>query len=463
MDDTSHKNSLSTSHKAAIIATLSLLNLGLIYLVYNQNLVFGSSAGKWVYRYFEEIQPIPIWVSAASLILLWLLVFAGGKFIRKHERITLAGVFLIVLLLQLIITSVHPIPLSVLVKSDLANTFYSVSLTYSPAELLSQYQEVVPTMFAHARTNMPGKTLFFHFLGLFTSNPRIMAYLIIAFSTLGGVLLYGICKLLFDDRRTALYAFILYVLVPAKLAFFPILNTVTPVVILACLLLLLLFIQNHKIFWLMLLGVGLYLLILFEPAPLPAGLIFIGVIIYAVANRRLQIKHIGQIALITVLSFALTYLLFLQLFSFDLFSAFDYVLDDVVAFNTRRERDYWIWLGENLKEFFFATGIPVSMVFIYTFAYAVSRRLSSMKELFLTRPEFNYLYSLAATFAFVWLMNINRGETTRLWIYLSVFFQVPAAYVMGKQLKNSWLFFIVIIMLALQSLVTLQCVQFMNP
>ena len=109
MDDTSHKNSLSTPHKAAIIATLSLLNLGLIYLVYNQNLVFGSPAGKWVYRYFEEIQPIPIWVLTASLVLLWLLVFAGRKFIKKHEGITLAGGFLIALLLQVIITSVHPI------------------------------------------------------------------------------------------------------------------------------------------------------------------------------------------------------------------------------------------------------------------------------------------------------------------------------------------------------------------
>ena len=292
MDDTSYKISLSPSHKAAVLATISLLNLGLIYLIYNKNLVFGSSAGKWVYHYFEEIEPIPIWVMAASLVLTWLLVFAAGKFIKKHEGFTLAGVFLIALLLQLIITSVHPIPFRELVKSDLANTFYSVSLAFSPAELLSQYQEVVPTMFAHARTNMPSKTLFFHFLGLFTSNPRIMAYLIIAFSTLGGVLLYGICKLLFDDRRTALYAFILYVLVPAKLAFFPILNTVTPVFILACLILLLLFIHNHKIFWLMLLGVGLYLLILFEPAPLPAGLIFIGVIVYSLAKRRLQIKHV---------------------------------------------------------------------------------------------------------------------------------------------------------------------------
>jgi len=463
MDDTSNMKPLSMPHKVAIIATISLLNLGLIYLIYNQNFVFGSYAGKWVYPYFGEIEPIPIWVLAASLVLLGFLVFVGEKLIQKHEGITIAGVFLISLLLQLIVTSVHPIPLSVLVKSDLANTFYSVSLEYSPTELLSHYQDIAPTLLAHARTNMPGKTIFFHLLGLFTSNPRIMAYLIIAFSTLGGLLIYGICMLLFKDRRTALYANILYALVPAKLAFFPILNTVTPIFILACLFFLLLFIHNHKIYWLVLLGMGLYLLILFEPAPLPAGLIFIGVITYSLANRQIQIKHLGQIALITSASFAVTYLLFLQVFRFDIFTAFNYVLDDVVAFNTRRGRSYWIWLGENLKEFFFATGIPVSMVFIYTFVYAVSRKLTSMKELFLSHSENNYLYSLAATFAFVWLMNVNRGETTRLWIYLSVFFQVPAAYVMGKHLKSSWLFFLMIVMLALQSLVTLQRVQFMNP
>ena len=39
---------------------------------------------------------------------------------------------------------------------------------------------------------------------------------------------------LFDDRQTALLSLVLYLFVPGKLFFFPLLNTVTPVLILTC-------------------------------------------------------------------------------------------------------------------------------------------------------------------------------------------------------------------------------------
>ena len=49
--------------------------------------------------------------------------------------------------------------------------------------------------------------------------------------------MYQLVRRLFDDRTVALYAAILYLFVPAKLFFFPLMNTVTPVIALglACL------------------------------------------------------------------------------------------------------------------------------------------------------------------------------------------------------------------------------------
>jgi len=450
-------------HKIALLVTASLVTLMAIYLIYNQNIVFGSKAGRWVYPYFDESAAVPIWVLLAVLFLIWLLVFPGGKLIQRREAITLTIGFTAALLLQLIIASMNPIPFSSLVKSEIANGFYSASFDYSPGEILSQYEMISPTSYAHAKTNMPGKILFYHFIRLVTENPRVLAYLVISISSLGGLLLYGICSLLFTDKTTAWYAFILYALVPAKLDFFPILNTVTPVFILACLLLLILFIRSGKVLWLIILGLGLYILVLFEPTPLTSGLIFVGILIHALATRQIQTKNLWQITLYTAVSFAVVYLLFLLVFSFDLFAAFQYVLNDVVAYNVRSERGYWVWLAENLKEFIFATGVPVSIIFIYVLVFSISNRLSAIKANFLTRPEYTYLYSLAATFAFVWLMNVNRGETTRLWIYLSVFFQVPAAVVMGQKIKSSRLFFWLAVLLAVQSLVTVTRVRFMNP
>ena len=67
-------------------------------------------------------------------------------------------------------------------------------------------------------------------------------------------------------------------LIPSKNFFFPILNTVTPVFILACLYLFLLYIDRKKAVFLWLLGGALYFLVLFEPTPLVTGIIFLGIL-----------------------------------------------------------------------------------------------------------------------------------------------------------------------------------------
>ena len=79
-----------------------------------------------------------------------------------------------------------------------------------------------------------------------------MGYLIISISAFGGLILYGISKRLFHDKTTALYSFVLYTLIPCKLFFFPILNSVTPVFILGCMYLFLAYIDSKNTFLLFL-------------------------------------------------------------------------------------------------------------------------------------------------------------------------------------------------------------------
>jgi hypothetical protein len=157
------------------------------------------------------------------------------------------------------------------------------------------------------------------------------------------------------------------------------------------------------------------------------------------------------------------YLIFLVFFSFDLLGAFQYVLRDAINFNMIDQRDYWIWVVENPKEFLFSAGIPVMILFIYL----ASEVLSQLKQLSREFPrwpiEETYILSLLATILILIFLGINRGEITRLWIYLAVFFQVPAAAFLAKMEYSKIVFYLVACTLVIQCILTLQRVGFVVP
>lgn len=445
------------------ILTFCAISLLLIFLVYSGNFVFGSEPGNWTYPYFKTITSISRRLPILIFALLGVIIYAGSKLIFTFEKLMLLGSVLMTVLIQILMRRAYPISLGAIVQSDMANSFYTPAMRYSPIEILSQYSVLAPSLPLHAQSNMPGKILLFQFFKPFTSSPQVMGYLVILLSTIGALLLYGICKKLFHDRRAAFYALILYALVPGKLFFFPILNTVTPVLILLCLYLFVTYLEEKHIGMLVLLGGAFYLLVLFEPSPLVTGFIFLGVLLKAMGERRVSREDILRIPVITGLAFVGVYLIFRFLFSFDLLQAFQYVLSEAVKFNQVDERGYWIWIGENPKEFFYAAGLPVMMIFVYM----VMRMFSGWQSLRvnITRWSMETLYvsSLLLTLGVVVFLGVNRGEITRLWIYLGVFFQVPAAVFLARGARSGWLFLAVACTLALQSIVTLQRVGFVIP
>jgi methylthioxylose transferase len=443
--------------------TFCVISALLIFLVYAGNFVFGSKDGNWDYPYFKTINSIPLWIPATALILIGIAIFVGSKLIHSYEKITLLACFLIAFIFQGLIHRVYPVSIGTIVQSDTSNSFYSLALRYSPLEILAQYNQLAPSFPLHARTNMPGKIILFQLFTPFISSPRIMGYLVILISTLGAFLLYGICMKLFHDRQTAFYAFILYALIPCKLFFFPILNTVTPLFILLCFYLYLAYLEKKRMVFLWLLGGALYLLVLFEPTPLVTGIIFIGILLKAIADKRFSKRDFWALLIIPVLGFLIVFLFFSVLFSFNLLQAFQYVLKDAVDFNSRENRPYWIWVAENPKEFFYGVGLPVMMIFIYLAIQALHQLKLIKFNLFRWSIENVFILSLLATLCVVVFLGINRGEITRLWVYLAVFFQVPAASFLGKIPKSEVLFFIVAGTLFAQSIVTLQRVGFIIP
>lgn len=451
------------SHFGTIILTFCSLSALLIFLVYSKNFVFGSEIGKWTYKYFDKVPSVPLWIPVAAITLLGLTVFIGSRLIHRHEKATLLVCFFLAVFLQILIFNAYPYTLDTIVKSDRDTGYYSQAMLYSPLEFLSQYSSLAPSLPLHATTNMPGKMLLFQLFELFTTSPGIIAYLIVVLSTLGAPLLYAICLHLFHDRLTGFFAFILYALIPSKLFFLPILNSVTPVFILLCFYLFLVYLERKKTWALGLLGFVLYLTILFEPSPLVTGLIFLGVLAFYFAQKKLVKKEIMLIGMIPVAAFLGTYLFFSLVFSFDLRQALSYVLNEISNFNLYVRPNYAVWLGEDFKEFSYVVGLPVMMITVYQ-AVQIFTEGRSLKSIFKEWSiEKAYLVSLLFTFATLLLLGIIRGEVTRLWIYLAVFFQIPAAFFMGKVIKSNLLFFLVASVLAVQALVTLHRVAFLVP
>lgn len=454
---------LSKTNSRALVVTFFVINFLLIYLIYAKNFIFGSEPGNWDYSYFKTVSTVPIWIPITVFLLLAVLVFIGSRLISSFEKVTLSAGLFITVFNQYLLRRIYRYPLGAIVESDLANSFYSPALRYSPTEILSQFMNLAPNFPYHAKSNMPGKILLFQLFNLFTSSPQRMGYLVILVSATAGLLLYVICKKLFHDRQVAYYSFILYTLIPSKLVFYPILNTVTPVFILLCLYLFLVYLESKQIIFLGTLGVALYLLVLFEPSPLVTGIVFFGIFLNAIGENKITKKEFWKILFFPLLGFLVMYVFLYLVYSFDLYKAFQYVLKDAMEYNLKDKHDYWIWVVENPKEFLYAAGIPVMLIFVYL----ASLILSHLKTLTwnITRWSFEivYIVSLLVTFCVVLFLGINRGEITRLWIYLAVFFQVPAAYFLAKMVQSKSLFYLISCILVIQSIISLQSVSFIGP
>jgi hypothetical protein len=454
---------LPSAQSYPLILTICAISAVFIFLIYSKNFVFGSELGNWTYSYYKDIHAIPDWIPFTVLGLTAVNIFIGDKLIQKHEKLAIVLCFLIAFAVQASLQRINQFPMDQIIVSDRATSFYSVATQYSPTELLSQYQTLLPNFPPHSRANLPGKILFYQLLTVFSKSPMVMGYIIIAISSLGSPLIYGISKRLFRDRTVALYSAVLYMLIPCKQVFFPSLNTVTPLFILLCLYLLVVYLDTKKIWLLILLGVSLYFMTLFEPSPLVMGLLFVAVLLNAIGQKKISVRDLAVILFIPTLSFTATYLTFLFVLSFDLIGATQSILKDAITFNSEDKRDYSVWILENAKEFFVGAGLPVMMIFIYFVFSILSQWKTLLKSILKWPMEILYVLSYLLTFCIVLFLGINRGETSRLWIYLAVFFQIPVAYFMAKIIRRNFLFFLLSGMVLLQTMVSLQRVGFIAP
>ena len=449
---------------ANIFLVISALIYGL--LCFNKKIIHGA-APEWVYGYFGDLSFKPFYIFFFIAPYLLFFLYLTYKYMHKREVKIILLWFFAGLAFQGLVNTLYPHSLGAIIQSDMANSFYSPTLKYAPAELLENFNSIKDDLPLHAKSNMPGKILFFYLLGIFTKSPQIMGYLIIAFSNLGAIIVYFICKKLFSDKLIAIYSLILYLFIPAKQYFFPILNTVSPVFILLALFLFIKCLESQKTIYSFLFGLSIYVMMIFDPLPLSLGIFFLAILWKYYYEEKINKSGILKILFYGLISFLLLNFIIKFTLHFDILETLLQKVWDSSAFNDAA-RSYQVWIIHNLKEFFINAGVTQSLLFFglvllvfYNLIVTLKNRIGTVLS-YVAKPEVLLVIAFVSTLLIIDYLGINRGEVTRLWIFLTPFIQIFAAYMCATKL-NKFTFHIVLLSTLLQTTMTLSMISFIIP
>ena len=389
--------------------------------------VLGSSSGGWVHDYLYPFQFRSIAIFAIVFACCAVLAMVPLAEVNRRQWRMLAMWFALGLCAQGVLRGLSPYTMDGLFLADGSNGFYQPTLQYGSVELLRDFDRIRPTLPLHPSTNMPGKVILMYALGRVSQRPIVLAWLVVVVSNLGALLLYLFVRDWLDDRETALASAILYLFVPSKLLFFPGLNAVTPVLLLACAWLWVRLLQSRRVIYGLALGAVAYGAVFYEPTPSVMGLLFLFLTAYSLWLGDIDLWTVVKLSVVVTLGFVATYGLFLVLFQFDLLGTLRRVAADAVIFNARVRRHYYPWIAQNLLDLAFGAGICQTVLFCGALLMAVSRKTLAAGDTHgrMAALCLGTVMALVATD----LAGINRGEVVRLWIFLACFMQIPAAYI----------------------------------
>lgn len=399
-----------------------------------QLLVVGSVSGRAVYGYVHgfsaEVLIVGLLSGGAAASLVRIAPPAAGR----SEWLLLGAWLLVALGLQAFIRSLTPFSMESMFVSDGANSFHSVAARHDPLWILENFSRVRREAPLHAQSNMPGKILLIQALQQISARTDVLPWLIVVVSNLGGLLMYVFVRDLTTDRTTALYAMALYLFVPGKLVFFPLMNTVTPVIVLACAVLLTRWLGTGRASLAAALGIASYGLAFFEPLPLVMGLLFAALAVRAVWRGELTAQRAVLQAALAALACMATSELVRLVFGFEMVSTFRQLGAHAAQFNSVEGRPYATWVLANLLQLAIGTGICQIALFaavLGSVAPVIVRNPSALRGQLSDRMIVLCSGLLGVVLA-TDLLGINRGEVVRLWIFLACFLQIPAAFACAR-------------------------------
>lgn len=392
----------------------------------------GSREGGWVYRVIGRCnaETLVTFVVVAACALILLRATSGVSERRAPAAVLAWLVF--GLAAQLVIRELYPYSLAQVVRSSGANGFYDVSLQRSAFAFMRDPDGGPPVRSFHTSVNMPGKTLLYYFLELFSSSPAALGVMIVAVSNLGAVLAYLVARSVFASTRAAIYALALTLFLPAKLFFFPLLNTVTPVFILLAIFLVLRFLEARRSVYLVLLGPAIYALALFEPTPLALGIVALAFFGKHLVEGKLDARGLARALAVVIASFAAVHLAMIVFLRFDILRAFAASYRYNRQFNVATARGYGAALLANPVELFTGAGVLPSLLFCLatgSLAWRAARNRAILLE-----PRALFAAAVFASLGALLLIGVNRGEVLRLWIFLATFLEIAVAGYIAAEL-----------------------------
>ena len=369
----------------------------------------GSARGRWVYPYIAPlaIQPFLVWVAATApaMALLW----ARPAPPEKWPSTVLLVWVALATLVDGALRWLAPFSFEQIFLSPGANSFYTATLQHQLGTVLADFDAARAAMPLHAQSNLPGKLILVYALEQVTMRPDVLAWAMIVLSNLGAVLMYRFVRELMAERVTAFYAAILYLFVPARLFFLPLMNTITPLFLLAFGIVILRWLNTGRAAYAIAAGGILYALVLFEPLPLVTGLLFAALVMRAVWMGRLKVRTVAMHVVLMLGVFTVVAVIVQRQFGFDLMSAFASVRADAEAFNAQQRRPYDVRVKANLVEFLFGMGACQAVLVAGALWLALASSSQRWRER-LGQPVVAVTVSLLAVLAVLDLLGFNRGE-----------------------------------------------------
>jgi hypothetical protein len=387
------------------------------------------------------------------------LAMTPAAWARRMPWVVLATWIAAVTVLEAPLRSLAPHSLESLYVSNGANGFHSVAVEHDAARILRQFGRIRANGPLHVQSNMPGKLLLADALLAITSATTWLPWLLVGLSHLGAILMFVFVRDVFKDPQVGLAAALLYLVVPARHYFFPLMNTVTPLVILACACVLVRWLQTGRVFYAAMMGVAIFGLIFFEPLPLVMGLLFLALALSAIVSRRMLwstfVGHLG----IGMLAFVATAEVVTLATGFNPLYAFRAIAAHAVEFNAAVGRSYSTWVVANLGEFVVGAGICQVTAAIVVLVSGL--RMFTDWRGRVSHPPTVVALGLVGVLAATDLIGINRGEVLRLWIFLACFYQIPAAYLCATLGTRGLA--VVVFVTALQAAIGVAMVGFVLP
>jgi hypothetical protein len=293
------------------------------------------------------------------------------------------------------------------------------------ASVLANYPALLPTLSLHSHEKPPGPVMFYFLLiSLFGATSHVSAYLgaiVIALVTACGVpLVYLLAYDLLEDRPAAFLAACVFGLIPCMIALYPQFDTCYPAVVCAMSLLWLRAIRG-KPFFALALGVFCAATLFFVYNLIVMGTFLVGLAIIESIYRGVTVRKVATASIIAAAAACLCYVLFWLFTRFNPIATFLAALKYQNYFNDASlHRSYWKMLPIDFYDFLYGSSRMLAFAALLSLPIITHRRIQWRIRLCLGQ------------IAIVALTGLLRGETARVWCFLTPLLAIPAGAVLVR-------------------------------